>query len=124
MTLVYRRRIVRRMLRSEPQALFVFGDNFAQRGFGGQAKEMRGEPNAVGIPTKVRPSMNAEAFLQDSDLEEWRSVCAAPFDRLRRHIGPIVWPEDGIGTGLADLPNRAPRIWAELEAFRQELANR
>jgi redox-sensitive bicupin YhaK (pirin superfamily) len=29
--------------------LFVFGDNLRRTGFGGQAAEMRGEPNAVGI---------------------------------------------------------------------------
>jgi hypothetical protein len=32
-----------------------------------------------------------------------------------------VWPEDGIGTGLAQLQQRAPRIWAQLEAWRAEL---
>lgn len=40
----YRDHITRAMLRAEPEKLFVFGDNFVRTGFGGQAKEMRGEP--------------------------------------------------------------------------------
>lgn len=117
----YRKRITRQMLRDEPNTLFVFGDNLVRRGFGGQAREMRGEPNAVGIPTKARPSMETSAFLHDRDLEKWLSVCRAEFNRLLSHDGPIVWPADGIGTGLAQLRDRAPAIWAELEDLRQEL---
>jgi len=44
--------ITRQMLRAEPGTLWVFGDNLQRKGLGGQAKEMRGEPNAIGIPTK------------------------------------------------------------------------
>ncbi|KKL05458.1 hypothetical protein LCGC14_2605850, partial [marine sediment metagenome] len=54
----YRDHITRQMLRDEPDTLFVFGDNMQRRGLGGQAFAMRGEPNAVGIPTKIFPSMD------------------------------------------------------------------
>lgn len=47
--------ITRDMLRKEPEARFVFGDNAYRKGFGGQAKEMRGEPNALGVATKWYP---------------------------------------------------------------------
>lgn len=119
--LTYRKHITRQMLRDEPDTLFVFGDNSERRGLGGQAKEMRGEPNAVGIPTKMYPTMHARAFFTNDDFEYIVPVLNMEFDRLRSHAGPIVWPEDGIGTGLADLAHRAPRIWAYIESGRQAL---
>lgn len=68
----YRKFITRQMLRDEPEKLFVFGDNFGRVGFGGQAKEMRGEPNAVGVLTKRFPSMVHAAFLTDDDYDNWQ----------------------------------------------------
>ena len=47
--------ITREYVRANPDKIFLFGDNLEQRGLGGQAAAMRGEPNAVGIPTKKRP---------------------------------------------------------------------
>ena len=55
-TITFQERITRADLRANPDTLYVFGDNMRRRGMGGQAAEMRGEPNAVGIPTKWRPS--------------------------------------------------------------------
>ena len=51
--------ITREELQRHPELIFVFGDNMLRKGFGGQAKEMRGEPNAVGVPVKWRPSRDA-----------------------------------------------------------------
>lgn len=114
--------ITRAMVRAEPQALFVFGDNIAEVGRAGQAKEMRGEPNAVGIPTKWFPSMSENAFFRDSDLPEVRGHIEAQFKLLAQHIvmmgGDVVWPEDGIGSGLAQLRERAPQIWAFIDMLR------
>ena len=119
--LSYRKHITRQMLRAEPDTLFVFGDNMEHRGLGGQAKEMRGEPNAVGIPTKWSPHRSSSAYFTDSDFLIAKPGGDDELYRLRRHPGPIVWPEDGIGTGLAELPQRAPKIWAYIEACLTEL---
>jgi hypothetical protein len=118
MPIEYRTWISRRDARENLDVLFVFGDNFAQSGLGGQAKELRGEPNAVGIPTKRSPTWAEDAFLTDADLEEWRAKAAPAFDRIKAHSqsgGLVVWPMSGIGTGLAELPKRAPAI---MEAIR------
>jgi hypothetical protein len=119
--LSYQKRISRADLRANPNTLYVFGDNMVERGMGGQAKEMRGEPNAVGIPTKKFPHMRAGAFFTDADFDAWFAKANPKFQRLKNSNQPIVWPEDGIGTGLAQLQQRAPRIWAQLEAWRAEL---
>lgn len=118
--------ITRAMLRAEPETLFVFGDNMARGGRGGQAKEMRGEPNAVGIPTKWSPGMGQGDFFSDAngDLDRCRNEIDAAFGRLFMHAahgGEIVWPDAGIGTGLAELPKRAPTILAYIERGRKEL---
>lgn len=116
--------ITREMLRSEPGTLFVFGDNMIGRGFGGQAKAMRGEPNAVGIPTKLLPGMRSADFFRDEDFERAKPKIDAAFVRLFSHAalgGDIVWPEDGIGTGLAQLAARAPKIWKLIEESRVAL---
>ncbi len=105
--------ITRAMLRADPLTLFVFGDNLQRRGLGGQAAEMRGEPNAVGLPTKREPSTLLRAYLRDADLALVQAAAAPDIARLTRHLaagGDVVWPSAGIGTGRADLTRRAPAI--------------
>lgn len=117
-------RVVRQILRRFSQHLFVFGDNGQQQGFGGQAREMRGEPNAVGIPTKHAPSMRPSAFFTDSDLPVVRVPIDAAFARLATHLGAggtVVWPAAGVGTGLAQLAERAPAIRAYIDEKYEKL---
>jgi hypothetical protein len=119
----YRELITRRMVQAEPDTLFVFGDNLLRIGYGGQAKVMRDEPNAVGIVTKLKPSMSTDAFFNNSacHLLIWRAANQVAFTHLLQYPDLIVWPRDGIGTGRAQLPTRAPKIWQELEEFRVSL---
>lgn len=121
MTLIYRNFITREMIQAEPKNLFVFGDNMKRRGMGGQAREMRGEPNAIGIPTKHEPSMKPSAFFCDDDYIAWATCSGPDICDLLSHEGIIVWPELGIGTGLAALPSRAPKIWRTIECLRLRL---
>ena len=124
MPIIFSKFIRRRDLRENQSHLFVFGDNLLRRGMGGQARECRGEPNAVGIPTKRRPSNNADAFLTDADLTTWRIASESAFVRVETwlNIGKIVvFPEAGLGTGLAQLDQSAPIIWAELQAWLDKL---
>ncbi|OWJ65119.1 hypothetical protein [Inquilinus limosus] len=114
MPVEYVARYSREEIRSHPQALYVFGDNFVERGLGGQAAAARGEPNAVGIATKRAPSLVTNAFLTDADLARLQQHATPALDRLREHLaagGTVVMPADGIGTGLAQMPDRAPACW-------------
>ena len=117
-------RYTRAEIRARPGALYAFGDNLAGRGFGGQAREARGEPNAVGVVTKRRQAMDEGAFLTDADLPRVRPLIEAAFARLREHLeagGEVILPADGLGTGLAELPRRAPAIAALIEAGMEAL---
>lgn len=118
--------ITREIVKANPDKLFLFGDNYERQGLGGQAKEMRGEPNAYGIATKVRPDNRNGAFFTDA---QYRFHCGRLFGEFEgvKHLlrvgdfTSVVIPEDGLGTGLADLPNRAPKVFAYLQTKLQEL---
>lgn len=109
---------------ADSRRLYAFGDNLARRGRAGQAT-IRGLPNAVGICTKHYPSMDREAFFTDDDAAYVRPHLEAAFARLRQHLlagGDVVWPADGIGTGLAQLPRRAPQIYRYITQEADRLA--
>ncbi len=115
---------VREQIKAAPDTLYIFGDNFERKGFGGQAAEARGEPNAVGIPTKRAPSMRPDAFLTNADLLQLQATAGPAIERLRGHLnagGEVVMPAAGIGTGLAQMATRAPACWAWLCAELQAL---
>lgn len=115
--------ITRYMLRADPESRFVFGDNLKRVGLGGQAKEMRGEPNAIGIATKRAPGMN-----DDGDFfTPFTVVGTDDFNAIMLDLGDVVRalqegrtvyvPADGLGTGLSQLPTRAPHLANLIIAF-------
>ncbi|PAL23576.1 hypothetical protein [Sphingopyxis sp. GW247-27LB] len=111
--------VTRDMLRAEPGARFVFGDNCQRVGMGGQAAAMRGEPNAIGIATKFAPGMGDGDFYHEGSIAALQSVT---FDlslvsaALVRGLTVYV-PRDGLGTGLSQLPQRAPSLMNLIVAF-------
>ncbi len=113
-------------LQSNTTTLYLFGDNLIRKGLGGQASAMRGEPNAIGIATKRAPGMRDTDFFSDDDYDETVAEIALDFAPAKVHValgGLLVIPTDGLGTGLSELPTRAPRIHefieAELERLRE-----
>lgn len=100
--------------------LYVFGDNMEGRGLGGQAREMRGEPNAIGVPTKWRPGRADRDYFTDADLKDrdvWHAIHGA-FQRIRAVLADgrtVVIPAAGLGTGLSELPTRAPKMHLMIE---------
>jgi hypothetical protein len=84
---------------------------------GGMARECRGEPNAVGIPTKWRPAMTLDAFFRDADGLPTSLVAVAPRALIESAIReaesrglPIIVPV-GLGQGLAQMPHHCPRLY-------------
>jgi hypothetical protein len=117
--------ITRDFVRANPDKIFLFGDNLKQRGFGGQAAAMRGEPNTIGIPTKKSPSYSDDAFFTDAEFEHNKPVIDAAFAKLARAVSDatrvIVIPANGLGTGRAELEKRAPLTFAYLQSRLDEL---
>ncbi|MGY2919475.1 DUF7831 domain-containing protein [Bradyrhizobium sp. USDA 3262] len=123
MPIEFQQWITRNDLRNNRDKLYVFGDNVQRSGFAGQAKEMRGEPNSIGVVTKWAPSMSPGAFFDDTAackalVERDLLVVQQALDRGRT----VVVPSDGIGTGLSRLPKYAPKLDAFIkEWFRSRL---
>lgn len=107
--------IERRMLRAEPEARFVFGDNTIRAGLGGQAGAMRGEPNAIGVATLYAPGRfyNPDDPAALSVVAEDLAVVAAALREGRT----VYVPRDGLGTGLGRLPEHAPNLHRLIVAF-------
>lgn len=111
--------VTREYVRANPDRVFLFGDNVEQRGFGGQAAAMRGEPNTIGIPTKKSPSYSDDAFFTDDEFEQNKASIDLAFSKLAIAVSDatrmIIVPANGLGTGRAELDKRAPKTFAYLE---------
>jgi hypothetical protein len=124
MPVIYQKFIRRQDLRDNPDHVYVFGDNVRRIGRGpraGQAHEMRGEPNAIGVATKWEPSNRPNAFFSDTvickkQVDHDLVAVQQALDRGKT----VVVPEDGIGTGRARLPVVAPRLNAFINNWFKE----
>jgi hypothetical protein len=110
--------IVRSELKANPTTLYLFGDNDIRKGLGGQAKEMRGESNAIGISTKKLPASNEEAYKSDAELEKNKKIITADINKAIAEwntgkYNKLIIPQ--MGVGLAELPTRAPLTFKFLQ---------
>ncbi len=87
----------------------------------GQAYAAYGKQGWIGIPTKYSPSIP----LTDFDLEgnaKWKELFDAQIAKVKAVLdagGTVYVPRDGLGTGRANLPEGAPKVW---ELLNLELA--
>ena len=115
--------ITRTEVKNNPKTLYIFGDNDQRKGLGGQAKEMRGEQNTLGVSTKKYPSNNESSFKTDNELEDNKKIITDDINKVIAEwntgkYNKVNVPQ--IGVGLAALPTRAPKTYA----FLQEELNR
>jgi hypothetical protein len=118
MTVIYQKMVHREDLKRNPNILYMFGDNEKRAGLGGQAAEMRGETNAVGIRTKRAPGRDDESYWSDRNLDANCAKIEEDLARVKGHLrrgGLVVLPIDGIGTNRADMEKRCPRTFYVLQ---------
>lgn len=143
MLVLRQKMIFRSDIQANPDILYVFGDNLDRMGFGGQAKEMRGEPNSFGIATKRSISHNYPDDYFFDNQNDVIPIMKQEFDRLEQKLqesveykdygslGTVfvkVWkavviPTDGLGTGLSRLPEYAPKALEYIEQRIENLKN-
>lgn len=103
--------------------LFIYGDNDLKLGKGGQAM-IRDEPNVAGIPTKKEPNNKKSSFYTDneydSNVEKISTAIKSIKHKLNDYDG-IIYPKDGIGTGLAQLDKHAPKTFRYLNRQLKKL---
>jgi hypothetical protein len=102
------------LLKANPNKIYVFGDNNQRQGKKGQAA-IRDEVNAMGISTKLRPSADEDAFMTDKDLANNKAVIDSDIAKIKATGKTVVFPKDGLGTGLAALKTKAPQTYAYLK---------
>lgn len=96
--------------------IFVFGDNNARIGKGGQAI-IRDLPNSMGIRTKKGPSNKNAAFYKDSEYaKNCENILEDILDIKEEALkgSTIVFSGGGYGTGLASLKQKAPKTFEYL----------
>jgi hypothetical protein len=99
-----------------PNCLFLFGDNDAEFGKLGQAV-IRDCSNSAGIPTKKYPSNHPNSFYTDAEYETNKKNIDTAIRKILDRAPTfeyVIFPENGFGTGLSDLHNKAPKTNAYL----------
>ena len=121
MIVLFQRMMYRVDLRMNPTVLYLMGENERGYGMGGQAKEMRDEPNMRPIRTKRAPGITENCYWTDDDYERQIGLIDHDFEKLLRECAPhtiVVCPLNptgdniGLGAGMSQLPVRAPRTYA------------
>jgi hypothetical protein len=101
------------LLKANPDKIYVFGDNNERQGKKGQAS-IRDEPNAMGISTKLRPSADENAFMTDAQGSANAATIDSDIAKIKATGKTVVFPKDGLGTGLAALKSKAPWTYGYL----------
>ena len=115
MAVIRQYRVYRTDLQLNTHILYLFGDNEHRVGLGGQAGEMRGEPNAIGIRTcNLHHQWRRRDFVKHIAM-----ICEdfAPVWQALKRGRIVVIPTDGFGTGIADLKNTSPCALAYIESI-------
>jgi len=99
---------------------FVFGDNLLKSGYGGQARECRGEPNCFGVPTKFRPSVSSGSYFTDKTFVTNSAAIDAAINKIPRDLPIYVIPN--IGRGLSRMDSFAPRSYEYMISELRKIA--
>lgn len=119
--------IVRADLQKHPKRAYLFGDNMLKQGRGpgsGQAEHFRDEPNAISVYTKRKPMRTPDAYMSGTPTDLYYLMASlADVARIRAEGSKVVIPTAGVGTGKAELRQRAPLLNALIEAFLAALVD-
>lgn len=115
----YQAWITRADLRANRDKIYLFGDNAMRYGLGGQAREMRGERNALGVATKWAPGIDDSDYFDEGDKRA-EEILLHDLRQVANHYNQgttIIVPANGLGTGLSQLPERAPSLARLIDDF-------
>ena len=113
------------LVKANPHCLFVFGDNLLGKGHGGQAV-IRDLPNTFGIPTKREPNKRDTAYFSDKDEEMdavTHSIAVLNFICTLNIFEKIIFPKNGIGTGLSHTKSKSPMIYKMMKRYLKNSFN-
>ena len=137
----YRGEWTRESIETDNENVYLFGDNTEDRTTidsrtgapyvpSRTQAVIRGLNNAIGIDTKKNRRESDDSYMTDADFDVFKKQVDEAIDRAIKSGKNIVVPigENGkttIGTGKADLANRAPKLYhylnARIDALRYEI---
>lgn len=116
------------VVRAYPNKVFLFGDNVldAKSKFKPKSTQavIRGEPNAIGIPTKRNRYTTPGSYFNDAEFNKFKAGVDKAMSDARKAIADgkiVVIPANGIGTGAARLQQTAPRCFEYLQTELERL---
>lgn len=105
----------RQTVARDTKCVYLFGDNLADAASGYVLSRtqavIRGLPNAIGIPTKKTRGTDPNAYFTDKELTWFAFLVDVAIHKALESGKDIVIPADGIGTGKAQLKERAPECY-------------
>lgn len=105
---------------NQTSKVFLFGDNTNDRVNTHYVPTMtqaviRGLDNAIGIDTKKNRGTSEDSYFTDEDFDTFKSQVDEAIQKAIDSGKTIVIPEGGIGTGKAQLKERAPKLFSYLQ---------
>lgn len=105
---------------TQSDKVFLFGDNTNDRvntHYVPSATQavIRGLPNAIGIDTKKNRGTAESSYFTDADFDTFKAQVDEAIQQAVNSGKTIVIPEGGIGTGKAQLEQRAPKLFNYLQ---------
>lgn len=113
---IFQQTILRQDLRNNPNVIYLFGDNCERTGYSEEDKEMRGEPNSIGIVVKKSQTNN----FNDEEYNTNIVLIEQDIKRIPKY-SLVVIPSEGIGTGDSNLQKNAPKTYNFLSVKLNEL---
>ena len=105
---------------NQTSKVFLFGDNTDDRVNTHHVPTMtqaviRGLNNAIGIDTKKNRGTSEDSYFTDEDFDIFKTQVDEAIQKAIDSGKTIVIPEGGIGTGKAQLKERAPKLFSYLQ---------
>ena len=119
----------RKQVAAQTDKVFLFGDNTNDRvntHYIPSATQavIRELPNAIGIDTKKNRGTTESSYFTDADFDTFKIQVDNAIAQAKASGKTIVIPADGIGTGKAQLKERAPKLYKYLQDSLDNLKNR
>lgn len=112
---IYNKRFTTDLVNKEKNKIFIFGDNDIRSGKGGQAV-IRDCENSIGIRTKKYPSNKESSFYNDREFYQNKEKIDYDILKIKRKSlnNKMVFSNNGYGTGLSSLKEKAPKTFKYL----------
>ena len=118
----------REQVEAQQDKVFLFEDNIEDRTNNNHVPTntqavIRGLPNAIGIDTKKNRGTSENSYFTDADFDTFVAQTESAIQQALDSGKTIVLPENGIGTGAAQLRHRAPKLYNYLQQRLKQLRN-